>query len=127
MRNLIVLTIMVSSQATMAANKCTAADGSVTFQGSPCAAATKGEALKFDYVAPSTERDAKIGAAIAGGRVRTGMTAAEVKRSWGSPSKINASVGSYGKHEQWVYERENYKNQYLYIQNGILTSMQTPE
>jgi hypothetical protein len=119
--------MMVSSQAAMAANKCTAADGSVSFQDNPCALATKGELMKLDYVPPSTERDAKIGAAIAGNRVRTGMTAAEVKRSWGSPSKINASVGTYGKHEQWVYERKNYKNQYLYIQNCILTSMQTPE
>ena len=127
MRNLIIFTIMVSSQATMAANKCTAADGSVSFQDSPCAAATKGEALKLDYVKPSTDRDAKIGAAIAGGRVRTGMTAAEVKRSWGSPSKINTSVGSYGKHEQWVYERVNDRNQYLYIQNGILASIQRPD
>jgi hypothetical protein len=127
MRNLIILTVMVSSQTVMAANKCTAADGSVSFQDSPCAVATKGEVVKLDHVQPSTEHDARIGAAIAAGRVRTGMTAAEVKRSWGSPSKINASVGSYGKHEQWVYERENYKNQYLYIQNGILTGMQTPE
>jgi phosphoribosylformylglycinamidine (FGAM) synthase-like enzyme len=127
MRNLIIFTILVGSHAAMAANKCTAADGSVSFQDSPCAATTRSEAVKLDYVPPSTERDAKIGAAIAVGRVRTGMTAAEVKRSWGSPSKINASVGSYGRHEQWVYERENYKNQYLYIENGILTSMQTPE
>jgi hypothetical protein len=127
MRNLIIFTMMVSSQAAMAANKCTSADGSVSFQDSPCAVTTKGEVMKLDYVQPSTERDAKIGAAIAGGRVRTGMTAAEVKRSWGSPTKINTSVGSYGRHEQWVYERDNYKNQYLYIQNGILTSMQTPE
>ena len=127
MRNLIILTMAASSQVAIAANKCTAADGSVSFQDSPCAVTTKGEVVKLDYVQPSTERDAKINAAIAGGRVRTGMTAAEVKRSWGSPSKINTSVGSYGKHEQWVYERENYKNQYLYIQNGVLASMQTPE
>lgn len=35
MRNLIIFTLMASSQATMAANKCTAADGSVSFQDSP--------------------------------------------------------------------------------------------
>jgi hypothetical protein len=127
MRNLIIFTMAASSQVAIAANKCTAADGSVSFQDSPCAVATKGEVVKLDYVQSSTEQDARISAAIAAGKVRTGMTAAEVKRSWGSPTKINTSIGSYGKHEQWVYERENYKNQYLYIQNGVLTSMQTPE
>ena len=37
----------------------------------------------------------------------------------GSPKDINRSVGSWGTHEQWVYDGE-----YLYFENGKLTSWQ---
>ena len=43
--------------------------------------------------------------------------------SWGKPTKINKSVYSWGTHEQWVYPNDNY----LYFENGKLTSIQTNE
>ena len=48
------------------------------------------------------------------------MSPEETKLSWGDPKKINKSVGSWGVHEQWVYE-----NQYLYFENGKLASFQS--
>lgn len=42
-----------------------------------------------------------------------------VDSSWGKPRKINRSIGSYGTHEQWVYD-----GGYLYFENGVLTSIQ---
>lgn len=45
----------------------------------------------------------------------------------GSPSRVNTSVGSYGKHEQWVYDNWGTGNEskaYLYFRNGTLTSWQ---
>ena len=39
--------------------------------------------------------------------------------SWGKPDDIHKSVGSWGIHEQWVYG-----HQYLYFEDGILTSWQ---
>ncbi|WP_123897448.1 hypothetical protein [Aureibaculum marinum] len=39
--------------------------------------------------------------------------------SLGEPNDINKSVGSWGVHEQWVYE-----GLYLYFENGIVTSYQ---
>jgi hypothetical protein len=51
------------------------------------------------------------------------MTADEARKSWGEPIKINASVGSYGRHEQWVYGG----SQYVYIQNGLVTGAQSPQ
>ncbi|WP_242120951.1 coiled-coil domain-containing protein [Aestuariivivens sediminicola] len=39
--------------------------------------------------------------------------------SLGSPKDINRTVGSWGVHEQWVYD-----NLYLYFENGTLTSYQ---
>lgn len=53
------------------------------------------------------------------GIVKLGMTDKQVVAAWGTPSKINRSVGQWGVHEQWIY-----RNKYLYIENGKLTSFQ---
>jgi hypothetical protein len=73
------------------------------------------------------ERKAKAKAAAAAtawkarGGVRVGMTAKQVLSSnWGRPESVNRTTGSYGTHEQWVYGGGNY----LYFENGILTSIQ---
>lgn len=50
-----------------------------------------------------------------------GMTDEMARESLGNPTDINRSVGSWGTHEQWVYES---KNLYLYFENGKLTSFQ---
>ena len=53
--------------------------------------------------------------------VSLGMTKQQViDSSWGEPNDINTSIGSWGVHEQWVYGNGNY----LYFENGILTSIQ---
>ena len=44
--------------------------------------------------------------------------------AWGNPSDINTTTGIYGRHEQWVYDGPNYKNKYLYFDDGILTTIQ---
>jgi transcription antitermination factor NusG len=48
-----------------------------------------------------------------------GMTREMATISLGSTNDINRTVGSWGVHEQWVYD-----NLYLYFENGILTSYQ---
>lgn len=53
-------------------------------------------------------------------RVKIGMTEEQARAAWGRPQNINRSTGSYGVHEQWCYGGHNY----LYIENGILTSFQ---
>lgn len=58
--------------------------------------------------------------AIENQKIKIGMSPEETKLSWGDPKKINKSVGSWGVHEQWVYE-----NQYLYFENGKLASFQS--
>jgi hypothetical protein len=55
------------------------------------------------------------------GGVRIGMSAKQVRASnWGAPESINRTAGSFGVHEQWVYDGGNY----LYFENGILTTIQ---
>lgn len=64
---------------------------------------------------------AKVAAKSQG--VILGMTMDEViNSSWGKPWSVNRSVYSFGTHEQWVYGTN--PSNYLYFENGILTSLQ---
>lgn len=51
-----------------------------------------------------------------------GMTKSQVrnKTNWGEPKYINTTTNKYGTHEQWVYD----DYQYLYFDNGKLTTIQ---
>lgn len=55
--------------------------------------------------------------------VRVGMTQEQVINgsNWGRPLRINKTTSVYDVREQWVYGDGNY----LYFENGILTSVQT--
>lgn len=54
------------------------------------------------------------------GGVSIGMTAAQVYAScWGKPRSVNETITARGKHAQWVYG-----SGYLYLDDGIVTSMQ---
>ncbi|WP_270611444.1 hypothetical protein [Bacteroides intestinalis] len=57
---------------------------------------------------------------IIGGKVKIGMTKEHCQLSWGNPEKVNVTTGSFGTHEQWVYNG----NSYLYFENGKLTAIQ---
>ena len=59
---------------------------------------------------------------IAEGKVVRGMTKEMCKESWGEPDDINVSIGSWGRHEQWVYGEIH--SSYLYFENGKLTAIQ---
>ena len=52
-------------------------------------------------------------------KICLGMSDKAALLSWGKPDDINRSVGSWGKHEQWVYG-----SNYLYFENGKLMSWQ---
>jgi len=62
----------------------------------------------------------KIWDAIENEKIFIGMTDEQAFLSWGKPRKNNRSVGVWGSHEQWVYD-----SQYLYFENGKLTSFQS--
>lgn len=74
------------------------------------------------YVNNHPELSTRMEALILNGSITIGMTEEQARVSWGSPDHINRSVGSWGVHEQWVYGR--YSHNYLYFENGILTSWQ---
>jgi hypothetical protein len=52
-----------------------------------------------------------------------GMTAEECRLAWGPPSQVNRTLTGNHESEQWIYRR--YPNDhYLYLDDGILTSIQ---
>jgi hypothetical protein len=53
------------------------------------------------------------------GKVKIGMTKEMCRMSWGVPDKINETITSGKKTEQWVYS-----DNYLYFDNGKLTAIQ---
>lgn len=62
----------------------------------------------------------KVANAIENQQVVLGMTSDQAIASWGEPSSVNRTAGSWGMHEQWVYGDKTY----LYFKNGKLTSWQ---
>lgn len=110
-----------------AVNKCTDSAGKVSYQEGPCPKGNEAATVRIQAAPPTDPNENVYNAAAARGRVMTGMSAAQVRRSWGSPTKINRSTGSYGVHEQWVYERGGIgRSQYVYLQNGVVSSIQSP-
>lgn len=126
-----------------AINKCVTPDGKITYQDAPCDADKKRKSVNLSGAgqpAPTAassedwkeryaalQRRERAEEAIRRGEIFIGMTATEAQASWGDPSKINSSLGSYGKHEQWVYDLGNYKSQYVYIENGVVRGVQSSE
>ena len=55
-------------------------------------------------------------------RICVGMTAKQVRISWGNPSQINKIITENGKIEKWIYNNSN--PDVVYINNGIVKSIQ---
>lgn len=106
--------------------KCPDATGRTVIQQVPCAGGQKIDVKPATGAGTSDPDELRILQAIATARLTRGMTAAQVRSAWGAPTKINRSVGSYGVHEQWVYDRGNFRAQYVYLENGKVTGIQSP-
>lgn len=124
----------------LAINKCTDKNGKITYQEHACSnsdasaqAVRTAPSLSTGDDAAGQARLAKIKSdnakfdAMIDGKVMRGMSESQVQNAWGRPTKINRSVGSYGTHEQWVYDRGRNGAQYIYFENGVVTSMQSPQ
>jgi len=57
-------------------------------------------------------------------RVAVGMNQVEALASWGAPTSINRTTNEAGVSQQWVYPKGRYDANYLYFDNGRLTSIQ---
>ena len=65
----------------------------------------------------------KIKELVVNKKIQVGMTAEEVLLSWGKPAHKNRTVSAYSTNEQWIYGL-NLRDNYLYFDNGVLTSWQ---
>jgi hypothetical protein len=76
---------------------------------------------------PDAEHSKQIAAKVdcdRRGGVRIGMSRDQIYAScWGKPSRNNKTTNTSGVHEQLVYGKRGY----LYLDNGILNSIQTSE
>lgn len=81
------------------------------------------EAAIQAYADANPDVDPRMIDAIRGGRIAMGMTAEQARLSFGEPTNINRSVGSWGVHEQWVYGGTG-SRVYVYLENGVVTSWQ---
>lgn len=63
-------------------------------------------------------------AAIQSGNVFIGMRAEDAVEAWGRPTKINRDIYESGVKEQWIYDRGDWRAQYIYVENGVVTAIQ---
>ena len=71
------------------------------------------------YVQAHPELADRVKSAVLKGNITLGLSCDDTRASWGAPTKIHRTVGTYGVHEQWIYG-----DTYIYFENGILTSWQ---
>lgn len=58
---------------------------------------------------------------VAHGKIHIGMASEMVREAWGKPEKVNSTIFSGDqRHEQWVYGL----GEYVYVENGVVTSIQ---
>lgn len=134
-------------------SKCTAPDGSVTFQDAPCSGQAK--AAQQTNAAPPITRnvmspsdmaknfEAQVPAATAAAAqekaryakeleaetkkspppLALGMSKLDVEQLWGRPSRVSSSATTLGSIEIWHYPRGRYQTDSLTISNGKLTNI----
>jgi hypothetical protein len=71
-------------------------------------------------------RTEQVENAVQARKVFIGMSAADVVRSWGPPTKVNRTVTASGAREQWIYRGGDKigDEKYLYIENGVVEAFQ---
>jgi hypothetical protein len=113
--------------------RCTV-DGKVVYQQSRCANGvavdtsgagtantTSPGAIQANREVAQYKRKQRVEEAIANGQIFIGMTAAEVRQSWGNPTSINRTHTANSTSDQWVYG----SGAYAYLADGVVTAVQT--
>lgn len=138
-RKAVFLTAVFLSTHALAVNKCTGADGKVSFQDAPCANG-KGEALRIrpapgqaiaDSVATgeaqarlaNMKRDNAMSEAIRTHKPLVGMTIAQLQQAMGLATKVNANNYNGIPRDQVIYERPH-ETWLVYTENGVVESVQ---
>jgi hypothetical protein len=126
--------LVISAAGANAVNKCSLPNGTFVYQDLPCeskpvafnAAPASGAGPSGAEEVADVKWRREVMSAISRRYILIGMTEKEARQSWGSPSKINSTISAGTTSEQWIY-RGSYigGDSYVYVRNGIVTSMQT--
>ena len=139
MKNIMLCLALVLGAGTAQAQYRCVADGKTTYQQAPCSggqAVNTSGAGRGDPSSPATQqarrevawaqRQGQIDISVASGQVFIGMTGGEAMKPWGAPHKVNRTVTASGSREQWIYKRPGIGwDQYLYVDNGLVSAVQT--
>jgi len=132
---LLALTCLAVSPA-WAINKCTGADGSVTYQEAACGSSAKSEAMKVPSGPPPNKWESMVREAMAKARVycktdeipyypEIGWTEEKFLRCTRigvvGASKVNITENDGGISKQYVFRLVD---SYIYTRNGVVTSIQ---
>lgn len=79
---------------------------------------------ELDSRGATLEATANLLKAVYNEKVFIGMPKAFTLLSWGIPDDINRTINENGTSEQWVYRHGRFDGQYVYINDGLVTSMQ---
>ena len=127
---------LLTAGPTWAVNKCTGADGKVSYQETPCA--VSGQTLNIRKTSNSAEvnaqsnaqerlnklkRDNAMSEAIRTNTPIVGMTLAELEKAMGPATKVNADNYNGTRRDQVIYERPR-ETWYVYTSNGLVESVQ---
>lgn len=122
MRGLLIVCLTVCAAAEASdVYKCTVNDA-VVYQDKPCQVG--GETIELKTGPRMSSRDIQLIDMANRGRVMAGMSADQVRIAWGQPTSINRSVSAGSVREQWVYRHGPGNSQYIYLEDGVVTSFQ---
>lgn len=122
MRALLAAVILIAStNPAWAVYKCKNQYGRTVYQEVPCESTeSAGEKIDATPARPHEKLTLREERPIS-----VGMTSEEVREAWGRPSDINRTISKHGTREQWVYKVGLYGAKYVYLEDGIVTTIQT--
>lgn len=117
---LLIAQMAPSTAAAEAVFKCPGPSGTVAYQDKPCAGS--GEVVHLEDSPPMPSGAVRLIELANRGRIAAGMSSDQVRIAWGKPTSINRSFVVGEIHEQWVYRRGPGDAQYVYLEDGVVTS-----
>lgn len=109
---------LISSSPAWAVYKCKNKFDRIIYQEQPCEmTATQGQKIDATPSASGVSDDSSFNT------ISIGMTDKQVIQTWGKPHKINRTVSKYGSREQWIYYRSKHRDQYVYLEDDVVTSI----
>ena len=122
------LVVLAMPMAVSAANKCTDADGRVTYQDGACPDRSRSEAMALpqapDADARASAREQAILSAIARGVPATGMTRAQLDTAMATlPVSSTPSVAGGIRYDHLVFRRPDGRSWSVSLESGIVTAI----